>query len=112
GVAIARDAKPSDAVESTDSDMIAHDTIFTIWRPISKIRFLMYNVLDVRKRLGITRHKKLQRCLIRQYLSQVVSKNKTGECFTASLRVFVDKEQTEFQPTLPIQPPKQAFDTE
>ncbi|KAI1287928.1 hypothetical protein EDD11_010121, partial [Mortierella claussenii] len=43
-IAIADACTSNDVVISTDSDMLAYDSVRTIWRPISRGRFLKYDV--------------------------------------------------------------------
>jgi hypothetical protein len=56
-IAIADDCQLNDIVVSADSDMLLYDSVRTIWRPLSKGRFLVYQVLDLLKHLGISRQK-------------------------------------------------------
>lgn len=62
-LAIARDCQPDNIVISTDSDMLAFDSIKTIWR-VQKKRFLVYNVPDVLTRLGISRQQLTALCVV------------------------------------------------
>ncbi|KAG0075497.1 hypothetical protein BGZ93_004186, partial [Podila epicladia] len=52
---IASDCQPTDVVVSRDSDLLIYRNVRTIWRPISKGRFLVYNMDDVLATLEITR---------------------------------------------------------
>ncbi|KAG0317269.1 hypothetical protein BGZ99_006411 [Dissophora globulifera] len=52
---IASDCLPGDIVLSQDSDMFIYEKISTVWRPISRERFLVYKVADVLAVLGINR---------------------------------------------------------
>jgi len=56
-IAIAVDCQPADVVVSADSDMLLYDSIRTIWRPLSRGRFLVYEVPDLLNYLGISRQK-------------------------------------------------------
>ncbi|KAI7830486.1 hypothetical protein BC939DRAFT_489849 [Gamsiella multidivaricata] len=44
GIAIAHACQLNDIILSSDSDMLAYDTITTIWRPMSRRKFLVYDV--------------------------------------------------------------------
>ena len=46
---------PGDVVVSTDSDLLIYANILTVWRPISKDRFLVYQTPDILKSLAMTR---------------------------------------------------------
>ncbi|KAF9198899.1 hypothetical protein BGZ59_004342, partial [Podila verticillata] len=52
---IARDCQPIDVVVSRDSDLLIYQNVTTVWRPISKGRFLVYDINDVLATLKITR---------------------------------------------------------
>jgi len=54
-LAIAMDCQPGDVVLSSDSDMLVYTTVETIWRPLARGRFLVYNVADMLNFLGISR---------------------------------------------------------
>lgn len=54
-IAIAHACQPDDIVVSIDSDMLAYDTIRTIWRPISRGKFLIYDLASVLQCLGFSR---------------------------------------------------------
>ncbi|KAF8925213.1 hypothetical protein BGZ47_003424, partial [Haplosporangium gracile] len=54
-VAIARVCQSDDIVVSGDSDMLIYNTIQTIWRPLSKGRFLVYMLAEVLKQLELSR---------------------------------------------------------
>ncbi|KAF9570266.1 Rad2 nuclease [Mortierella alpina] len=54
-LAIALDCGPQDVVISKDSDMVVYKSINHICRPISKGRFLDYDVQDVAEALGMSR---------------------------------------------------------
>lgn len=66
-LAIALDCVPTDIVVSRDSDMLIYESVHTIWRPISKGRFLVYDLPKVLEALGINR--------VQLTLLGVVSKN-------------------------------------
>jgi 5'-3' exonuclease len=53
---IAEDCLPGDVVISTDSDMIIYSSVSTVWRPISRGRFLLYNVDEVLSTLQLNRN--------------------------------------------------------
>ncbi|KAG0248688.1 hypothetical protein BG011_010015, partial [Mortierella polycephala] len=53
--AIASDYKSGEVVISRDSDMPVYESINTIWRPISRGLFLVYDVPDVLRTLNINR---------------------------------------------------------
>ncbi|KAF8929937.1 hypothetical protein BGZ47_000819 [Haplosporangium gracile] len=53
-LAIALDCQPGDVVISADSDMLAYASISTLWRPISKGLHLVYELIDVRRDLGLS----------------------------------------------------------
>ncbi|KAI8601630.1 hypothetical protein EDD21DRAFT_414735 [Dissophora ornata] len=48
-VTIARDFKPGDIVVLQDSDMAAYENVETTWRPLSRKRFLKYEMVIVTK---------------------------------------------------------------
>jgi hypothetical protein len=48
-VTISRGFKPGDIVVSQDSDMTAYENVETIWRPLSRKRFLKYEMAVVAK---------------------------------------------------------------
>ncbi|KAF9939517.1 hypothetical protein BGZ70_006444, partial [Mortierella alpina] len=52
---IALNYVPGDVVVSTDSDLLIYANILTVWRPISKDRFLVYQTPDILKSLDMTR---------------------------------------------------------
>ncbi|KAF9997128.1 hypothetical protein BGZ80_006214, partial [Entomortierella chlamydospora] len=52
---IASDCNPGDVVISGDSDMLIYDNVSIIWRPISRGRFLVYDVVEVLNTLNINR---------------------------------------------------------
>ena len=54
-LAIARDCAPGDLVVSGDSDMTIYCTVDKVCRPISRGRFLVYDLQDVVTTLGISR---------------------------------------------------------
>jgi hypothetical protein len=54
-VAIAIEAQPGDIVISGDSDMLAYNTINTLWRPVSGGLVLVYFIPTLLRSLGITR---------------------------------------------------------
>ncbi|KAF9158623.1 hypothetical protein BGX20_003309, partial [Mortierella sp. AD010] len=54
-LAIAKDSIPGDIVISKDSDMLAYEKICTIWRPISRSRYLVYDIPSVLATLGLNR---------------------------------------------------------
>ncbi|KAF9983813.1 hypothetical protein BGZ65_001386, partial [Modicella reniformis] len=54
-LSIACNSRPEDLVVSRDSDMIIYDNIRTICRPISRGRFLVYDVQEVAAALCISR---------------------------------------------------------
>jgi hypothetical protein len=54
-LAMAQDAKPDDIIISKDSDMMAYQSVKTLWRPVSKNLILVYKLPDVLATLGITR---------------------------------------------------------
>ncbi|KAF9343629.1 hypothetical protein BGX26_005436, partial [Mortierella sp. AD094] len=51
---IARDCQPTDVVVSRDSDLLIYRNVTTVWRPISKGRFLVYGIDDILATLKIT----------------------------------------------------------
>ncbi|KAF9536987.1 hypothetical protein EC957_009129 [Mortierella hygrophila] len=53
-LAMAQDAQPDDIV-SKDSDMMAYQSVKTLWRPVSNNLILAYKLPDVLATLGITR---------------------------------------------------------
>jgi hypothetical protein len=53
-VAIAIDATPGDIIISCDSDMLAYESIDTLWRQVSNDTILVYTTPDIRLALGIT----------------------------------------------------------
>lgn len=56
-IAIAADCQPKDIVVSGDSDMLIYDTVETVWRPLSRGRFLVYELAAVMDHLSISRAK-------------------------------------------------------
>ncbi|KAG0245514.1 hypothetical protein BG011_002768, partial [Mortierella polycephala] len=54
-IAIADDCQPKDIVVSGDSDMLIYDTVETVWRPLSRGRFLVYELAAVMDHLSISR---------------------------------------------------------
>jgi hypothetical protein len=52
---IASDCKAGDIVISSDSDMLLYKNVTTIWRPISRQRFLVYRIPDILATLGVSR---------------------------------------------------------
>ncbi len=54
-VAIARETQPGDVVVSRDSDMLVYGRICTLYRPVSRGRFLVYNTQEVAASLNLTR---------------------------------------------------------
>lgn len=54
-IAIAADCQPKDIVISGDSDMLIYDTVETVWRPLSRGRFLVYELAEVMVHLSISR---------------------------------------------------------
>ncbi|KAF9983366.1 hypothetical protein BGZ65_001873, partial [Modicella reniformis] len=52
---IAKDVQAGDVVLSQDSDFIVYPSVETVWRPISKGRFLVYKIPDILTTLEITR---------------------------------------------------------
>ncbi|KAF8908742.1 hypothetical protein BGZ58_006062, partial [Dissophora ornata] len=54
-IAIAVRCRSGDIVISKDSDTLVYKSILTIWRPISRKRFLVYEIPDVLATLGISR---------------------------------------------------------
>jgi hypothetical protein len=52
---IASDCKAGDIVISSDSDMLMYKNVTTIWRPISRQRFLVYRIPDILATLGVSR---------------------------------------------------------
>ncbi|KAG9060883.1 hypothetical protein KI688_007952 [Linnemannia hyalina] len=81
-LAIAIDANPGDII-TCDSDMLAYESIVTLWRPVSNGMTLNIHYLDPTE-------------VVHGYLanSRVVSKNKDNKEFEDSIRVFIDKRQT------------------
>lgn len=63
-IAIADACQSNDVVVSTDSDMLAYNTIKIIWRPISRRRFLVYDVEHVLQCLGLTRAHLTVLCIV------------------------------------------------
>jgi len=55
--AIAFECQPNDIVISGDSDMLIYDTVVTIWRPLSRGRYLVYELAEVLSHLEISRSK-------------------------------------------------------
>jgi len=53
-VALASDCLLEDIIISADSDLLAYDSVATIWRPISNFLILQYTLKDVRTTLGLT----------------------------------------------------------
>ncbi|KAG0320697.1 hypothetical protein BGZ97_013051, partial [Linnemannia gamsii] len=117
-VAITIEVQSVDIVISSDSDMLAYDTINTLLRPVSSGLVLVYFISSLLRSLGITRSQLTALAIVLKkdytktffrsdrplnpkvimtaYLSddQVVSKNKDTEQFTNVLSVFVDRQQT------------------
>ena len=54
-LAMAQDAQPDDIIISKDSDMMAYQSVKTLWRPVSNNLILVYKLPDVLATLGITR---------------------------------------------------------
>ena len=54
-LAIAVDAGDNDIVISKDSDILAYQSVKTLWRPISNNRVLVYKIPDILAILGISR---------------------------------------------------------
>ncbi|KAF9912525.1 hypothetical protein EC991_010612, partial [Linnemannia zychae] len=54
-VAMARDAQPNDIIISKDSDMLAYQSVVTLWRPVSNNLILVYKIPDILSTLGISR---------------------------------------------------------
>ncbi|KAF9107457.1 hypothetical protein BGX29_006324 [Mortierella sp. GBA35] len=119
-VAIAADCEPNDVVISGGSDMLAYASITMLWRPVSKSLFLVYDLPNLLRDIGLSRAQfttlaivssndynrnifQLRtipllnlRELVCSYLTdpRVVSKNKQDETFQFSIRVFVNLQQT------------------
>ena len=53
-LAIAIDANPGDIIISCSSDMLAYESIVTLWRRVSKGMILVYSIPDLLSALGIT----------------------------------------------------------
>ncbi|KAF8926966.1 hypothetical protein BGZ47_002433 [Haplosporangium gracile] len=54
-IAIAIDSRPQDIVVSGHSDMLIYATVHTIWRPISRGKYLVYHLPKVLSYLGVSR---------------------------------------------------------
>ncbi|KAG9069614.1 hypothetical protein KI688_010518 [Linnemannia hyalina] len=54
-LAIAMDAQDIDVIISKDSDMMAYQSVTTLWRPVSNNLILVYKIPDVLATLGISR---------------------------------------------------------
>jgi hypothetical protein len=63
-VAIACDFKPGDVVVSGDSDMAAYENVETIYRPLSRKRFLKYKMAVVTKHLELSRKQLTALCCV------------------------------------------------
>lgn len=61
---IALDCQPNDVVVSADSDMLAYDSVCTIWRPLSRGKFLIYDVADVLQHLELSRVQLTVLCVV------------------------------------------------
>ncbi|CAO3566524.1 unnamed protein product [Mortierella alpina] len=69
-VAIAQNCRPGDVAASRDSDFIIYSNITTVWRPITRYKFLVYDVRAVQVALGPNR--------VQLTVLGVVSKNDYG----------------------------------
>ncbi|KAF9271711.1 hypothetical protein BGZ74_005720, partial [Mortierella antarctica] len=54
-LAIAQDCEPDDIVISANSDMLVYSTISTLWHPVSRGIFLVYELEDVCHTLSFTK---------------------------------------------------------
>ncbi|KAF9081222.1 hypothetical protein BGX23_001119, partial [Mortierella sp. AD031] len=54
-IAIASDCQPGDVVVSSDSDMLLYASVETLWRPLTRGRFLVYELSKVLKHLEMSR---------------------------------------------------------
>ncbi|KAF9100189.1 hypothetical protein BGX23_004017 [Mortierella sp. AD031] len=54
-VAIAADCEPNDVVISGGSDMLAYASITMLWRPVSKSLFLVYDLPNLLRDIGLSR---------------------------------------------------------
>jgi hypothetical protein len=80
-IAIMGAYQSNDVVVSTDSAMLAYDTVIVIWRAISRRWFLIYDIVCVLQSLGLTRRQLTVLCL--------VSKNDYA-CNLARMGVFTN----------------------
>ncbi|KAG0347946.1 hypothetical protein BG004_006509 [Podila humilis] len=127
-LAIAQNAQPDDVIISKDSDMMAYQSIKTLWRPVSNNLILVYKLPDVVTTLGIARMqltalavvsrndyqknaslrpanfgiiKEIQPSqIVAAYLahSQVKLKNTKEETFGNSILVFIHLQQDRVEP--------------
>jgi hypothetical protein len=61
-MAIAIDATPGDIIISCASDMLAYESIDTLWRPVSNDMIQVYTIPDLLLTLGITRAQLIALC--------------------------------------------------
>lgn len=54
-ITIAIECQPQDIVVSRDSDMLIYAAVHTIWRPISRGKYLVYHLPEVLSHLGVSR---------------------------------------------------------
>ncbi|KAG9061323.1 hypothetical protein KI688_007301 [Linnemannia hyalina] len=92
-LAIAMDAQGIDVIISKDSDMMAYQSVTTLWRPVSNNLILVYKPPDVLATPDA-------REIVAAYLThgQVVVKNTKEETFENSIRVFILLQQEPIQP--------------
>ncbi|KAI8606244.1 hypothetical protein EDD21DRAFT_410345 [Dissophora ornata] len=88
-IAIAVRYRSGDIVISKDNDTPVYKSISTIWRPISRQRFLVYEIPDVLATLGISKTQLQFSTELYLVHEQVVLKNIKQETFDTSLKVFV-----------------------
>ncbi|KAF9958693.1 hypothetical protein BGZ70_009115 [Mortierella alpina] len=69
-VAIAKECGPGDIIVTKDSDFVIYSSITTIWRPVTRYKFLAYDVQAVQVALGLNR--------VQLTVLGVISKNDYG----------------------------------
>ncbi|KAF9079548.1 hypothetical protein BGX23_003773, partial [Mortierella sp. AD031] len=111
-IAIASDCQPGDVVVSSDSDMLLYASVETRWRPLTRGRFLVYELSKVLKHLEMSRAQLTvldPEIMVQRYLAHgdVTCKNPCKSHFDAALRVFVHWEFSLPDPDAPPQAPSQ-----
>ncbi|KAF9118024.1 hypothetical protein BGX30_004889 [Mortierella sp. GBA39] len=103
-LAIALDAQDIDIIISKDSDMMAYQSVKTLWPPVSNNLILAYKILDVLATLDA-------REIVAAYLThgQVIVKNTEEVTFENSIRVFILLQKEPIQPLVQESQAQQLF---